>query len=90
MVLNVVMLFILKPRPHNRKTASQMQLAASLTQKLACRSGTSNVGVLISAATLGDFSLYLGISNSSWEMGNNFENPSKYREIVYQCQKIYF
>ena len=33
----------LKPRPQDRKTASQTQLAASLTQKLACRSGTSNV-----------------------------------------------
>ena len=36
----------LKPRPHDRKTASQTQLAASLTQKLEGRSGTSNVGVL--------------------------------------------
>ena len=36
----------LKPRPHDRKTTSQTQLAASLTQKLEGRSGTSNVGVL--------------------------------------------
>ena len=36
----------LKPRPHDRKTASQTQLGASVTQKPACRSGTSNVGVL--------------------------------------------
>ena len=36
-----------KPRPHDRKTASQRtQLAASLTHKRACRIGTSDVGVL--------------------------------------------
>ena len=38
--------WIFKPCPHDRKTASQTQLAASLKQKLVCRSGPSNVGVL--------------------------------------------
>ena len=34
----------LKPRTHDRKTASQTQLAASVTQKPACLSGPSYVG----------------------------------------------
>ena len=36
----------LKHRPHDRKTASQTQLAASLTQRFEGRSGTNNVGVM--------------------------------------------
>ena len=37
---------LLKSRTHDRKTASLTQLAAAVTQKLACRSGPSYVGAL--------------------------------------------
>ena len=36
----------IKPRPHDRKTASQTQPAASVTHKLACQRGPSYVGAL--------------------------------------------
>ena len=36
----------IKPRTHDRKTASQTRLAASVTQKVACPSGPSYVGAL--------------------------------------------